>query len=517
MSDSATNNKRIAKNTLFLYGRMLLIMAVSLFTSRVVLNTLGVEDFGIYNVVGGVVTLFAFLNGALVTSTQRYLTYELGRNDLKQLRKVFTSSFFIHAFVSLSIVILAETVGLWFVYNKMVIPEGRFEAALWVYHLSIITMVIQVMSVPYNSVIIAYEKMGVFALVSILEASLKLLIVYLLLVLGGDKLVVYAVLMVTVQLLIYSIYFIYCKRQYVETELVKGIDRPLLVEMGKFAGWNIWGNLAATLYSTGLNILLNVFFGPIVNAARGIAVQVESAITQFSTNFLMAVNPQITKLYAQDGFEEMHSLLFRSSKFTCYLLLMISLPVIIETEVILSVWLSIVPDYAAQFIRMLLCIAIIDSMARPLMTAAAATGDVKKYQTVIGGILLGIVPISYVVLKLGGDPVSVYIVYLCVCLIAFFARLFIVSPMIKLSIKKFVLAVLKPCLLVTVSSVILSLLVQRILPNGLFYSIIVCVICVIIVISISYMFGLTPNERTFVNKKVAPLYYRFIRCDKSFR
>ena len=517
MSDCATNNKRIAKNTLFLYGRMLLIMAVALFTSRVVLKTLGVEDFGIYNVVGGVVTLFAFLNGALVTSTQRYLTYELGRNDLIQLKKVFTSSFIIHALVSLSIVVLAETIGLWFVYNKMVIPEGRFEAALWVYHLSIITMVIQVMSVPYNSVIIAYEKMGVFALVSILEASLKLLIVYLLLVISGDKLVVYAVLMVTVQLLIFSIYFVYCKKQYKETELVKGIEKSLLSEMGKFAGWNICGNLAATLYGTGLNILLNVFFGPIVNAARGIAVQVESAVTQFSTNFLMAVNPQITKLYAQDNLEEMHSLLFRSSKFTCYLLLMISLPVILETETILSVWLSIVPDYASQFIRLLLYIAIIDSMARPMMTAAAATGDVKKYQTVIGGILLAIVPISYVVLKLGGGPISVYIVYLCISLVAFIARLIIIRPMIKLPIMSFVYAVLKPCFLVTASSVILSLFVQRMLPDGIMYSIVVCVISVIIVFVFSYVVGLTQSERAFVNSKVAPIYYRFVGCDKNIR
>lgn len=513
MSEIATNNKRIARNTLLLYGRMSLIMAVSLFTSRIVLNTLGVVDYGIYNVVGSVVTMFAFLNGALITSTQRYLTFDLGKGDYEHLKKIFTTSIYVHGIISLLIVILSETIGLWFFYNKMVIPEERMTAAMWVYQLSILTMVIQVMSTPYNSIIIAHERMGVFAVISILETVLKLLIVYVLLVWTGDKLIVYSILVAAVQLLVRIIYTKYCKKHFEESVLIKRTERSLLVEMFKFAGWNIWGNLAAALFGTGLNLLLNVFFGPIVNAARGIAVQVESAVAQFSTNFLMAVNPQITKLYAQNNLEEMHRLLFRSSKFACFLLLLFTIPLVIETEAILTIWLKNVPEYTVPFVRILLCIVIIDAMARPLMTAAAATGDVKKYQSVIGGILLSIVPIAYVVLKLGGDPTSVYIVHLAICILAFFTRLLIIRPMIKLSIRNFTSAVILPCLMVAIGSFILSRLVKEFLPASLIGVLLVCFISAVIVALLAYLIGLTKGERLFVNSKVTEAYNRVMRHD----
>ena len=511
--DTTANNKRIAKNTLLLYGRMFLIMAVALFTSRVVLNTLGVEDYGIYNVVGSIVTMFAFLNGALVTSTQRYLTFDLGKGDYNHLKTVFTTSIYIHALISIAIVILAETIGLWFLYNKMVIPAERMTAAMWVYQLSIVTMVIQVMSAPYNSIIVAHERMGVFAVISILETVLKLLIVYVLLIWSGDKLIFYAILVALVQMMIILVYTGYCRKHFDESVLIKGIDRGLLSEMAKFAGWNIWGNLAAALFGTGLNLLLYVFFGPIVNAARGIAVQVESAVAQFSTNFLMAVNPQITKLYAQNNLEEMHRLLFRSSKFACYLLLLLTIPLVMETETILTLWLKIVPEYTVPFIRILLCIVIVDSMARPLMTAAAATGDVKKYQSVIGGILLSIVPIAYVVLKLGGDPTSVYIVHLAICILAFFTRLLIIRPMIKLSIRNFTSAVILPCLMVAIGSFILSRLVKEFLPASLIGVLLVCFISAVIVALLAYLIGLTKGERLFVNTKIVEVRNKLFHRD----
>ncbi len=513
MSQPKINNQRIAKNTLFLYGRMLLIMAVSLYTSRVVLNALGVEDYGIYNVVGSVVTMFAFLNGALVTSTQRYLTFGLGKGDIEQLKRVFTASIYIHGLISLFIVILAETVGLWFLYNKMVVPEERMVAAMWVYQLSIVTMVIQVMSTPYNAMIVSHERMGVFAVISILETVLKLAIVFVLLVYSGDKLILFAILVAAVQLFVRLVYTHYCNRHFEESVLVRGIDKSLLVEMGKFAGWNIWGNLAATLFGTGLNLLLNVFFGPIVNAARGIAVQVETAIAQFSTNFLMAVNPQITKLYAQNNLEEMHRLLYRSSKFACYLLLLFALPIVMETETILTIWLKIVPEYTVSFLRILLVIVIIDSMARPLMTAAAATGDVKKYQSLIGGILLAIVPIAYVVLKLGGDPTSVYIVHLSICVVAFLARLLIVRPMINLSLRNYFISVIVPCGFVTVFSFVLSLAIKNILSDGIVNSFLACAASALFVTLFSYTLGLSKGERTFVNTKIKGLLSKVTQHD----
>lgn len=515
MQDISTNNKRIAKNTLFLYMRMLLIMAVSLYTSRVVLNALGVEDYGIYNVVGGVVAMFAFLNGALVTTTQRYLTFELGKGDFEQQKKVFTTSVYIHAIISFLIVVLAETVGLWFFYNKMVIPAERMTAAMWVFQLSIVTMVIQVMSAPFNSIIVSRERMGVFAVISILETILKLAIVYLLLAFSYDRLILYAILIAIVQTVICGVYITYCRKHFAESNLVRGTNKALLVEMGKFAGWNIWGNLAATLFGTGLNLLLNVFFGPLVNAARGIAVQVETAVAQFSTNFLMAVNPQITKLYAQNSLNEMHCLLYRSSKFACYLLLMLSLPVIIETQTLLTLWLKIVPDYTITFLRILLGIVILDSMARPLMTAAAATGNVKKYQSVIGGILLSIVPIAYIVLKLGGTPASVYIVHLCICIIAFIARLLIVRPLINISIRDYFISVITPCLFVSISSFVVSYLIHQTLPEGLSYTFIMCIACVIIVAAFSYGLGLTNIERAFVNGKIKVFIGKVITRDNN--
>ena len=312
---TALNNKRIAKNTILLYVRMLFTMAISLYTSRVILNTLGVVDYGIYNVVGGIVSMFTFLNGAMVTSTQRYLTFGLGKGDMERLREVFTTSIHIHIIISAIIVLLAETIGLWFFYEKMVIPAERKSAAMWVFQLSIISMVISVMSVPYNSAIVAHERMGAFAIVSVVEVMLKLFIVYLLVIIGTyDKLILYAILLACVHLFIRFCYTRYSHIHFPETRLIHKVDFPLMKEMGQFAGWNIWGSLAAMLFGTGINMLLNIFFGPVVNAARGIAVQVESAVVHFSTNFLMAVNPQITKLYAQGSLMEMHTLVFRASK-----------------------------------------------------------------------------------------------------------------------------------------------------------------------------------------------------------
>ncbi len=511
MQDTTSNNKRIAKNTMLLYVRMLFIMAVQLFTSRVVLNTLGVIDYGIYNVVGGIVTMFAFLNGAMITSTQRYITFELGRGNLQRLKEVFTTCVQIHAVISLIIIILGETIGLWFLYEKMVIPEDRFTAAMWVYQLSILTMCVQVMSVPYNSDIVAHEQMGVFAAISVIEVILKLAVVYLLVIGDFDKLILYAVLIAAIQLLIRFFYTKYCNKHFLESRLIRAFDMKLAKEIGKFMGWNIWGNLAVTLFSTGINLLLNVFFGPAVNAARAIAVQVETAIANFSTNFLMAVNPQITKLYAQNNLQEMHKLLFRTSKFTFMLLLVLSLPVMIETDMILKVWLKIVPDYTVVFLRLLLCIVVVDSVARPLMTAAAATGNVKLYQSLIGGILLSIVPIAYVVLKLGGSPESVYIVHLTICFIAFIARLWVVKPLIHLSLRQYLSMVILRCIIVLVVSFPLCLLVKQILPENILSSVLVFFISFLIAMLSSYLLGLTSNERQFVNIKCSEVTHKMFK------
>ena len=292
---------------------------------------------------------------------------------------------------------------------------------------------------------------------------------------------------------------------YPESKLIYAFDKHLVREMAKFMGWNIWGNLAATLFGTGINVLLNVFFGPVVNAARAVAVQVETAIANFSTNFLMAVNPQITKLYAQKNLQDMHKLIFRASKFTFMLLFVLSLPVMIETDMILKVWLKIVPNYTVIFLRLLLCIAIIDSIARPLMTAAAATGNVKLYQSLIGGLLLSIVPIAYVILKVGGSPESVYIVHVVISIIAFFARLWVVKPLIKLPLRKYFSSVIIPCLGISAVSLPICFWVKSVLPVSLLSTVLVCVISILVSLLISFYFGLTANERQFVQAKFKEL------------
>ena len=303
-----------------LYIRMLFTMGVSLFTSRVILQTLGVEDYGVYSVVGGIITMFAFINGGMISATQRYLTFEIGKGNLPQLKKVFSTSLQIHAIIALIIVLLGETVGLWFLYEKLVIPADRMNAAVWVYQCSIIACVVNIMSVPYNADIIAHEKMSAFAYISVLEVSLKLLIVYALYFTPWDKLITYAFLILSVQLIIRFVYARYCSKHFEESHYQHKIDKSLFKEMFTFAGWSFWGNLAGVLYTQGVNMMLNVFFGPIVNAARGIAVQVQSAVQQFVSNFQVALNPQITKNYATGHLTQMHNLMFRSARFSFFLL-----------------------------------------------------------------------------------------------------------------------------------------------------------------------------------------------------
>lgn len=320
MSTDSANSKRIAKNTLLLYFRMLFMMAVSLFTSRVILNTLGVEDYGINNVVGGIVAMFGFINSSMTSATQRYITFALGKGEKERLKTVFSTSLQIHSLIALLIVLLGETIGMWFLYNKMQIPSDRMEAAFWVLQCSIVSTVVMIISVPYNAAIIAHEKMSAFAYISVLEVVLKLLIVYILVVFSVDKLILYAFLFLGIQIFIRFCYSIYCNRHFKETKYRHVWDKALFKEMTGFAAWSLFGNLSAVLFTQGLNMLLNVFFGPAVNAARGVAVQVQHAIQQFVGNFQMALNPQITKNYAKGEMQEMYNLMYRSARFSFYLL-----------------------------------------------------------------------------------------------------------------------------------------------------------------------------------------------------
>ena len=497
MSDTSSANKRIAKNTLVLYVRMLFTMGISLFTSRVILQTLGVEDYGISSVVGGVISMFTFINAAMVSSTQRYLNFELVRGDANQLRSVFSTSLQIHALIALAIIVLSETVGLWFLNEKLVIPEARMTAAMWVYQCSILSCAVSIMSTPYNAVIVAHEKMSAFAYISILDVSLKLLVVYLLVVLPFDKLIILAILNLLVQLFIRYIYTIYCHRHFPESYFQFRFNKTLFKEMFGFAGWSFWGNLAAILYTQGLNMMLNIFFGPIVNAARGIAVQVQSAVQQFVGGFQTALNPQITKNYASNNLPQMHSLMFRSARFSFLLLFFLSLPVLMETNFILTLWLKTVPDDAVIFTQIMICISLIYTTANPCIIANQATGKVKIYQMVVGGILLLILPISYVVLKLGAPAYSVFIVHFCIESLAQFSRMYMLRKLIHLPLWQYMKNIYIPIVSTVVIAIILPLVVRMQVAEGWLRFLAVGFTCVLSVGASSYFIGFTKQERVF--------------------
>lgn len=502
MSDTSTNNKRIAKNTLLLYVRTLFIMLITLYTSRVILNTLGVSDYGIYNVVGGVVAMFGFINGSMSSATQRYITFALGKGDMKNLQKVFSTALQIHFLIAILILLLGETVGLWFLYEKMQIPTDRMDAAFWVLQCSILSTVVMIISVPYNADIIAHEKMSAFAYISILEAVLKLAVVYALLLSPYDKLIFYAFLILAVQLLIRFCYNSYCHKHFFESKYKHIWDKSLFKEMTSFAGWSMFGNLAAVLFGQGLNMLLNVFFGPVVNAARAVSVQVQNAIQQFVGNFQMALNPQITKTYAKGEMKEMHQLMFRSARFSFYLLFLLSLPVLFETNFILTVWLKTVPENTVIFLRIMICTSLIYTLANPMIIANQATGKVKKYQAVCGSILLMILPISYICLKLGCPAYSVFIVHFCMEAIAQLARMIMLRPLIGIRVYDYFKNVYSRVFIVAALSIIVPLLVYESLNDTILRFFIVCIVCVLSVSAVVYTIGLSNNERVFVKEKV---------------
>ena len=463
-------------------------MTVSLYTSRVILQVLGVEDFGVYNVVGGIISMFAFINGGMVAATQRYITFEIGSGNKEKLKRVFSTSLQIHAVISILVIILGETVGLWFLSEKMVIPNGRMESALWVYQCSILACVVNIMSIPYNADIVAHEKMSAFAYISIVDVVLKLLIVYLLMLSPFDKLVVYAVLLLIVQLSVRLVYTRYCKKHFEESSYVHSFDVALLKEMSGFAGWSFWGSLAGVLYTQGLNMLLNVFFGPVVNAAR---------VQQFVTNFQMAINPQITKTFAAGNLEQMHSLMFRSARFSFILLFFITLPVLLETDFLLTIWLKTVPDDTVVFIHIMICISLIYTTANPCVIANQATGKVKVYQAVVGGVLLTILPISYTVLKLGAPAYSVFIVHFCVELVAQFSRMYMLRKLINLPIRQYLNNIYIPIVGTVFVSIILPIFVHMQFEEGWLRFIVVGFTCVLSVSLSAFFIGFTKNEREF--------------------
>ena len=486
-----SDNKRIAKNTLFLYFRMLLVMGVNLYTSRVVLQILGFEDYGLYNVVGGIVTMFTFLNGSLGSATSRYITFELGRKNFERLNKIFNAALVIHIAMAVFIILLAETVGLWFFYEKMTVPPDRLSAAFWVYQISIITCFFSLTQVPYNATIIAYEDMKIYAYVGIAEVLLKLGVVFLLLVSPIDQLVFYAVLLCLVQVGIMLFYRYYCNGHYPSCKIRMYKDKNLFREMFSYGVYNLIGNVSVLAQGQGLNILLNMFFGPTVNAARGIAYQVQGAITQFSNNFLTAVRPQIIKSYAEGDLEAMMKLVKQSSCFSFYLMWMISLPVCLEADYLLSLWLGKYPAHTVNFLILVIMLCLIQTIKTPRTTIFHATGHIKWTNIIVGTILCLAFPLAYIALKLGGGPEAVFWMANITMLLSEFASVFVLKRYITYSVSDYLLRVHVRCLLVaSVSFVVPYWLHDKWLDASFARLLFTCMLSIVSVAFVSFYLGM---------------------------
>ena len=429
MSPKAENNKRIARNTLMLYFRMGLVLLISLYVSRVVLKVLGEDDYGIYNVVGGVVVMFSFLSRTLASASQRYFAYELGRGDHEKLNRIFNINLLLFCIVIGIIFVLAETVGLWFLHHKMTISAERMYAANWIYQFSILSFCTNLIAIPYQAVIIAREKMHFYAFVGIMEALLNLTFALLLSLLkwNSDRLIIYGALMLVVHVTTNSGYVIVSRKRFEETKIKYYWEREQVREIVSYSGWNLFGAIASVVRSQGINLLINVFFNPAINAARGLSYQVNNALNQFASNFYTAVRPQVTKYYAQGDKSATFSLVFSSSKFCFFLLLLGAVPVLTFPHEVLDIWLVDIPRYTELFVLLVIIIGLIDSISNPLMTLAQATGKVKVYQSVVGGIIILNLPISWVFLHCGFSAEYTMYVAIVVAMLALFTRLTILK------------------------------------------------------------------------------------------
>lgn len=493
------NNKRIAKNTLLLYIRMFIMMGVSLYTSRVVLQKLGVDDFGLYNIVGGVVVLFSVLNSSLAGSTQRFLNFELGRGDVSSVNKVFQCSIMLHLILCVILLLLAETIGLWYINTYLNVPYGRYDAAKIVYQLSVLTFCINVLRVPFNACIIAYERMDFYAYVSIVEAGLKLLVVYLLSICDFDRLVFYAFLILIVTVFVNSSYMIYCSRTFPNIKMKLLWDKQKIKGMLSFSGWSLFGSTAVISAQHGINMVLNFFCGVGLNAAAGIANQVTSAMYGFISNFQTAFNPQIVKLYAQKQNDEFFTLIFRASKFSFLLFWLISVPVLFYTPMILDLWLDVVPPHAVSFCRVIIVYLLIDALNGPLWTAVNATGKIKTYQTLMSVIILCNVPVAIFLLWLGLAPEFVWLSKIVFNSLVMIVRIFYLHKIMNFPFLEYSQIVLLPALFVAIISIIINMLLYN-QSDSLVENILFIIISIVLTIVIIFVLGLSNREKQFVVK-----------------
>lgn len=509
MQHVSAANTRIARNTVFLYVRMIIVLLVSLYTTRALLSALGVEDYGIYNVVAGFVTMFAFLNTSFVATIQRYYNYELGKTGLEGVYRVYISSAIIQLVVAFIVVALAETIGLWYLNNKMVIPVDRLSSARLLFHCSILSMALTILQVPYSSVIMAFEKLDYYAIVGVIDTLLKLLIVIALDYLGGDRLEKYAILLLCVASVVFLLYFVYAKNKLIKGKIKLVIDKALLKNMIMFSGWSVMGSFAQVVRNQGINIILNLFFGPVVNAARGVSFQVKGALSGFIANTSLSVRPQLVSSYASGNTSRSISLMFSISKINFLILYLLALPICLEMNYVLHIWLgNNVPEYTVIFSRLILVIALVDVFNGPVTMIMYASGKIGLYNVVTSFLGLFVLPLAYFVLKAGYPPFAVYLMSLFISVVVQLSSVIIMKKLIAVSIRDYFKRVLLPSILILLCSLPIALVPFLVINESLLRVVIVGMVSVVSVGALGYYVGLNNSERELLHSFVGRIIKR---------
>jgi len=488
-------SKRIINNTIFLYIRTFIILLVSLYTVRLTIKILGFEDYGIYNAVGGIVGIFSFLNTTMVSASQRYFSYLIGLKDSVKLNQYFNIINLMYFFVTILIFILAETVGFYFYREFLVVPIDRMDAADYVYHFSVLTILFNLLTIPYSSIIIARERMKIYAYISIVEVIIILVFVYLLLSINLDSLKLFSILICFTALLKYFFYLLYSKNRFSECKYQFFWKKEVFVEISKYFGWNLYGTFAATFRNQSNTIILNIFFGPVINSALAIANQISIVLNQFITSFIQAVQPQIVKKYAETEVEKMLNLVLVSSRFSYYLLLIVAIPLIIELPNILSLWLGDFPEYTVTFSRILIINALIESFSYPIITAIQATGKIKIYQLIVGSIFIGSIAVAYFLIKIGFQPESVLYVTLLTTIINQIIRVYYMKYLFSVSMQSYFNEVLIKTLLVTIISLVIPLTVYILFGDSPYRFVAVLLAFLFSCLYTIYFIGIHKSER----------------------
>lgn len=497
-----TNNQKLAKNTVFLYIRMIVVMLITFFTTRILLSTLGIEDFGIYNVVCGFVTMFSFLNTSMANGVQRFYSFAIGKNDPQSISKIFTLAAIIQLIIAIIIIVIVETVGIWYLYNKMNISANRVFAAFWVFQNALLSLFFVILTVPYNGAVMAYEKMNFYAIVSIIDAILKLVVVFILPYCGIDKLICYGLLISVISILDFLFNFFYCKRHFPQIKFVRHIDRDLLPSMISFSGWNIFGSLAHMGKIQGVNLVLNAFWGTVVNTAFGISAQISNAVSSLTAGFVTALRPQMIKSFAAGDLDYTMKLLYSASKLTFFLVLIIAVPIFEEISSILDFWLGVgkYPEMTIVFCKLTILTVLFDSFATPLSIIVHASGKMRTFQIVCSLVIISVVPLSYIVAKLWNDAAIVISIGLFTTILAQLVRLLLIKNIIKFSILSYCVKVFIPTTIVFLLSCIVALLVNRIsIENLEFWGLLMKIgLNVIVCFIVIYIIGLSKTEKNIV-------------------